>query len=152
MHYTLYRLAAHSILTTLDFQPIIDQIVGNLLQLEIFERCKAMNIEIYHMEIFYDHVHLIHEINPRIPIIDLQQNIKGGSSHFVNSQKCTAVRFAWNRGPMCFSLGPAPEITKTIKSLENHNNFHEHVTVQQEIAEIRKKYPDMVSVTTNEII
>jgi putative transposase len=146
MHYKLYRLAVHSILTTLDYQPLIDKITGNLIRLEIYERCKAMNIQIYHLEFATDHVHIIHELNPRIPITDLQQNLKGGTSHFVNSQKCTSIRFAWNKGPLCFSLGPGPEVQNAIIALNNHSEFHENISIQQEIAELRKAYPEIKSI------
>lgn len=140
MRYALNKSTIHSIIPTLDYSPVIDDTIGNLIRIYILEQCNNMNIEIYHLEVMPDHIHLIHQLNPRIRLCDIIQNIKGGSSHFVNSSKLSNIRFAWNPGPINFSLGSKKELESVIHSFENHQSYHQNHSIQEEIASWRERY------------
>ncbi len=143
MRYSITRITIHSILPTLDYEPVIDEVIANLIRHDINARMKSLNVDVYYFGIFPNHVHIIHTINPRMPVCDLIQNIKGGSSHFVNSQKYTNIRFAWNPGPICFSLGSENHIKSAVANMKNHDDYHKHKSLQEEIVEYRKLYPEI---------
>ncbi|PLW96501.1 MAG: hypothetical protein C0593_11300 [Marinilabiliales bacterium] len=147
MRYAHKNITIHSIIPTLDYRPLIDDITERLIRMYIFDQCINMNIDVYHLEFSPNHVHLIHQLNPRIPLCDTIQNIKGGSSHYVNASKLIPSKFAWNPGPIYFSLGNTSTVKEVIKTFENHRLFHQTFSLQEEIAALREKYPALTPIS-----
>lgn len=51
-----------------------------------------------------DHVHCLFGINPQKSITDIIKQIKGSSSHFINSNKLITEKFSWQRGFGAFGV------------------------------------------------
>jgi len=51
-----------------------------------------------------DHVHCLFGINPQKSITDIIKQIKGSSSHFINSNNLITEKFSWQRGFGAFGV------------------------------------------------
>ena len=50
-----------------------------------------------------DHIHILIGLRPKQSISDLMQDVKGGSSKWINDNKFTLGRFEWQEGYGAFS-------------------------------------------------
>ena len=70
-----------------------------------------------------DHIHLLFGFRPAQSISDLLQDIKGGSSRWINERKLVKGRFSWQEGYGAFSYAKSdlPHVINYIKNQENHH-------------------------------
>jgi putative transposase len=64
-----------------------------------------MDVFIYKVNGYFDHVHLVAAIPPKHAVATVVKNLKGSSSHFLNDRGLTADHFSWQRGYGALSLG-----------------------------------------------
>ena len=74
-----------------------------------------------------DHVHVFIGINPKQSISDLMQDIKGDSSKWINDNRLTMGRFAWQTGYGAFSYGHF-QIDNVVKYIHNQQEHHKKRT------------------------
>jgi putative transposase len=71
-----------------------------------------------------DHVHCLFGINPQISITDIIKQIKGSSSHFVNSNNLIPEKFIWQRGFGVFGVSHSAvdNVYRYIRDQKQHHN------------------------------
>jgi putative transposase len=86
-----------------------------------------------------DHLHLLARFPPTISISEMQQNIKGSSSGWVNREHKTDAHFGWQDGYAAFSVSPSkvPAVSRYIKNQEAH---HRRTTFKVELIKLLEKH------------
>jgi putative transposase len=78
-----------------------------------------------------DHLHLLFLLNPNYSLKDILKNIKGESSHWINSHDFIDSKFAWQKAYAAASVSDT-----MVKAVEHHikqqREFHKTVTYLEE--------------------
>lgn len=86
-----------------------------------------------------DHLHIFVGLRPTQSIADLMQDIKGGSSKWINDNKLTKSRFEWQEGCGAFSYG-ASQVPDVIAYIKNQEEHHRKRTFVEEYKEFLQKF------------
>ena len=86
-----------------------------------------------------DHVHVFIGLNPKQSISDLMQDIKGDSSKWINDNRLTMGRFAWQTGYGAFSYGHS-QIENVVKYIHNQQEHHQKRTFIDEYTTFLRKF------------
>ncbi|GAB3222445.1 IS200/IS605 family transposase [Spirosoma arcticum] len=70
-----------------------------------------------------DHVHILIGMRPTQSLSDLMQQLKQDSSKWINDNRLTRSRFAWQEGYGAFSYSKS-QLPVVIKYIENQENHH----------------------------
>jgi putative transposase len=75
---------------------------------------------------WFDHLHLIVAIPPKIAIADVVKPIKGASSHSINHSCDLPDQFAWQRGYGVLSLGESQRSAAEtyVRQQKHHHRTH----------------------------
>ena len=70
-----------------------------------------------------DHIHILIGLRPEQSISSIIQNVKTESSKWINSQKLTPSKFAWQEGYGAFSYSRShlPRVIRYIQQQEHHH-------------------------------
>jgi len=86
-----------------------------------------------------DHIHILIGFRTTQSLSDLVQDIKQMSSLWVNENKLTKQKFAWQEGYGAFSYGHS-QLSTTIKYIENQEEHHKKRTFLDEYKEFLKLF------------
>jgi putative transposase len=78
-----------------------------------------------------DHVHLLVGFRPTQSMADFMQDVKSGSSKWINDNKCCKGRFEWQPGYGAFSYAKS-QLPDVIRYIENQKAHHEKKTFLEE--------------------
>jgi putative transposase len=86
-----------------------------------------------------DHVHLFFGMRPTQSLSDLMQDIKGGSSKWINDNKLVNGKFQWQEGYGGFSYSRS-HIDRVAKYIRDQEIHHRKKTFLTEYKEFLKKF------------
>ena len=86
-----------------------------------------------------DHLHIFFGMRPTQSLSDLMQDIKGGSSQWVNDQKFTHRKFEWQQGYGAFSYCRS-EVKKVIAYIHNQELHHQKKSFLEEYRLLLKEF------------
>jgi len=86
-----------------------------------------------------DHIHILFGMKPSQSLSDLMQDIKGGSSKWINDQKLIQNKFTWQSGYGAFSYSLS-QIPNVIRYIENQEEHHRKKSFLEEYDDILKKF------------
>jgi putative transposase len=92
------RCWVHSIWGTLNREKLLNRTAAKRVSRYLDEYAENKGV---YMKINYvnaDHVHALVDLPTALSIEDLTQLLKGGSSHWINSNDIITGKFAWSRG------------------------------------------------------
>ena len=78
-----------------------------------------------------DHVHCLFGINPQKSITDIIKQIKGSSSHFVNSNNLIPEKFIWQRGFGVFGVSHSA-VDNVYHYIRNQKQHHQKRSFETE--------------------
>ena len=78
-----------------------------------------------------DHLHIVIGMRPTQSLSDLMQDIKGGSSKWINDNKLVAGKFQWHESYGAFSYGKS-QLPKLIAYVKNQEEHHKKKTFVEE--------------------
>ena len=78
-----------------------------------------------------DHIHILIGLHPEQAISSIIQNVKSESSKWINNQKLTAGKFAWQDGYGAFSYSKS-HLPKAIRYIQQQEQHHRKQTFLQE--------------------
>lgn len=78
-----------------------------------------------------DHVHCLFGINPQKSITEIIKQIKGSSSHFVNSNNLINEKFIWQRGFGVFGVSHSA-VDNVYYFIQNQKQHHQKQTFETE--------------------
>ena len=86
-----------------------------------------------------DHIHIFVGIHPTISIAKLIEQIKSGSSHWLNNKKYISGKFRWQDGYGAFTYSKS-HIDKVVKYILNQPEHHKKQSFKNEYLSFLKKY------------
>ena len=86
-----------------------------------------------------DHIHIFFGMRPTQSLSDLMQDIKGGSSEWINKKKIIQGRFSWQEGYGAFSYSKS-NVDNVIAYIKNQENHHRNKTFIEEYNEFLEKF------------
>ncbi|WP_343849235.1 IS200/IS605 family transposase [Algoriphagus jejuensis] len=87
----------------------------------IFHACQHKVLAINGMP---DHLHVLFGFRPTQSLSDLMQQVKASSSKWINEERLTPFKFAWQEGYGAFSYTKS-DVPKVIRYIENQKVHHE---------------------------
>ncbi len=86
-----------------------------------------------------DHLYMFIGLNPEQSISDIMRLVKGDSSEFINSEKCTTGKFQWQSGYGVFSNSHS-QIDAVVKYILNQKEHHKKRTFRDEYLSMLNDY------------
>ena len=86
-----------------------------------------------------DHLHVLIGLKPHQSLSDLVQDIKSGSSKWINEKKLTRTKFAWQEGYGAFSYSQS-HLLKVIDYINNQEKHHKSVSFTDEYKKFLKLF------------
>lgn len=86
-----------------------------------------------------DHTHLFVSIKPDVRISDLVRDVKAGSSKWVNENRKTVGRFAWQEGYGAFSYAKSQK-EAVIHYILNQPEYHRGKSFREEYLDFLNKF------------
>lgn len=86
-----------------------------------------------------DHVHILFGMRPNQSLSDLMQDIKSGSSKWINDKNLVKGRFSWQEGYGAFSYGKS-QLSNVINYIERQEERHKKQTFMEEYVELLKLF------------
>ena len=86
-----------------------------------------------------DHIHILFGMRPSQSISDLMQDVKGGSSKWINGKKFVRGKFAWQEGYGAFSYSKA-ELPGIINYIREQQSHHSKKPFIEEYIELLKEF------------
>lgn len=100
-----WRLYYHLVWATKNREHSIVPEIEDRLYAFIVKKAAEMDVHVYAINGWHDHVHLIATIPPKYAIADVIKRLKGPSAHEFNQPGEGNKHFIWQRGYGVFSLG-----------------------------------------------
>jgi putative transposase len=86
-----------------------------------------------------DHLHMLIGYRPTQSMSDLMQDVKSGSSRWINDNNYSNDRFEWQSGYGAFSYGKS-QLPDVIRYIENQKSHHRKQTFLQEYKLFLEKF------------
>ncbi len=86
-----------------------------------------------------DHIHVLFGLRPAQSLSELLQDIKGGSSKWINNKKLVKGRFSWQEGYGAFSYKRS-DLPAVINYINNQDSHHRKTTFREEYIELLKEF------------
>ena len=86
-----------------------------------------------------DHVHILLQLAPHVPVSKLLQHIKGSSSRWLQEQHILRDRFAWQRGYGAFSVSES-NIARVRLYIQRQEEHHKKESFASELIRLLRKH------------
>lgn len=86
-----------------------------------------------------DHIHILIGVRPHQSISDLMQDVKGGSSKWINEKKFLKGKFEWQQGYGAFSYSKS-HVKDVVHYIQNQEQHHQKKTFLQEYVEFLENF------------
>lgn len=86
-----------------------------------------------------DHIHLLVGIRPAQSISDLMQDVKGGSSKWINDNQLVPGRFEWQEGYGAFSYSKS-QLPTVMGYIQNQEVHHQKKTFHEEYLDFLQEF------------
>jgi REP element-mobilizing transposase RayT len=100
-----WRLYYHLIWATRDRAHLIEPKMESNLYGYLIHKASESGVYVYAVNGWYDHIHLVVSVPPKLAIAEVVKRLKGASAHHFNNSIQLDYEFAWQRGYGVFSLG-----------------------------------------------
>jgi putative transposase len=102
---------------------------------QVFEYMSGILARLKHKSIIVNgvssHVHILMGYNPTLSISDTVHDLKRGSSLFINEQRLTAGKFAWQEGFGGFTYSRS-QLNDVYDYIQNQQKHHEKYSFKEE--------------------
>ncbi len=135
--HTFYSLVYHFIWGTKNNLPLLTASVEDRLYPYIGFKCKELGYFLHAVNGTEDHVHMLVSLSPAILVADVAKNIKGSSSHYINTETDLGSVLYWQVGYGVVTLRES-EIGRVIDYILHQKNHHlrgDLLTTLEKIAE-----------------
>ena len=133
------RCWIHLIWGTLNREKLLNKEAAARLSRYLTEYADTKGV---YMKINYvnaDHVHALADLLTNLSIEELIQLLKGGSSHWVNTNNVVAGKFAWGRGYGAFSVSES-NVTQVAAYIAGQEEHHRVRTFAVELREFIERH------------
>jgi putative transposase len=140
MSHSLTKIWIHAVFGTKNCEPTIHQNLELKLYPHIQEHLeKDFECTVSAINGIPDHIHILFLLSPNFSVKDILKNIKGESSHWINQENLTKIKFAWQTGYGAFSVSES-NVEKVVKYIDNQKEHHKKKTFAVELEEFMKNH------------
>ena len=133
------KVYVHFVWSTKNRQPFLTKDIRYTVFNHIRENAKTKNIHIDFINGYTDHVHCLVSLNDDLSIGKIAQLIKGESSFWINKNKLTKTKFAWQ--DEYFAIGVCDDKIKIVRDyIRNQEKHHGKTTFANEYDKFVKRY------------
>ena len=133
------RVWIHLVFSTKNRERYLGYDIRNQVFQHISQNAEQKGIWIDSLNGYSDHVHCLISLNKNQSISEAAQLIKGESSFWINKNKYTQNKFAWQDDYWAVSVSET-HLQQTRNYIFNQEEHHQKKTFAQEIEEFRNKY------------
>ncbi len=101
--------------------------------------CQKNNHKMLQLNSMPDHIHIFLGMRPTQSLSSLVQNIKSGSSNWINDRKFCPASFAWQDGYGAFSYSKS-QVPDVIRYIQNQEIHHRKETFLDEYERMLKAF------------
>jgi putative transposase len=125
---SFWRLYYHLVWATKNREQLIRPEAESQLYAYVVAKAAEMDVYVYAINGWYDHVHLVVSIPPKHSVADVVRRLKGASAHYLNHAVHLDYHFAWQDTYGVLSLGERqrPVAEAYVAGQKDH---HENQTV-----------------------
>lgn len=135
-----YRnLYTHFVLSTLHRQPIIPEKNRPRIEKYITGIVNNHDSKLYAIYANPEHIHFLISRSPKISEEDLATIIAESSAKFINQNKLSIGKFAWQKSASAFSVSKS-DVDKVCKYILNQAEHHRKVSFEEEYNSFIKYY------------
>ena len=98
--------------------------------------CKEIGVRVHSIGGAEDHVHLLVQLPPVLPLAKVVLTIKSNSSHWARQKK---REFGWQEGYGAFSVS-ASNLPAVIRYIQNQEQHHRRINFEAEFLALLKKH------------
>lgn len=124
---SFWRLYYHLVWSTKNREPFIQPEVENRLYAYLVSKAAELDVYVYAINGWNDHLHLVTSIPPKHAVADVVKTLKGASAHDLNHVDKLDIHFAWQRGYGALTVGETQK-PKAIVYVENQKAHHQQQT------------------------
>lgn len=140
MSHSLIKIWIHGVFSTKDRIPLIKATFEKKLYAHITEHLENdFDCSTRIINGTADHVHILFLMSQNFAIQEIFKNIKGESSHWINSQNIIKDKFAWQVGYGAFSVSES-KVKSVEEYIRNQKEHHKKQTFADEYDVFMKKY------------
>jgi putative transposase len=125
----------HLLFSTKDEQPLITRAVEPVLSMHLKAQLSECRCPVKIISGVSDHVHLLLLLHPEMALTSVVKQIKGNSSHWINSHSLLPVKFAWQKGFNAFSISDK-DLNSVIRHINHQATYHQSTSYLQELDEL----------------
>lgn len=137
--HTYSKCLIHLIWSTKNREPVLEADTRKKLSEYLYQYSKDNNIYMYINYVNADHVHAFFDLPTSMSLQDVSKLYKGSSSHWINKNRLTPLKFCWARGYGGFSVSPS-NFTKVKSYILNQEKHHSKKSFAQELNDFLKAY------------
>jgi putative transposase len=118
-----WRLYYHLVWSTKNREPLIKEELEKRLFSYVVSKAAELDVFVYAINGYYDHLHLIVAIPPKHSVADVVKSLKGASSYYLNHECGLDDEFSWQRGYGALSLGERqrPQAEAYVRGQKEHH-------------------------------
>jgi putative transposase len=132
MSHSHTKIWIHAIFETKFRQPTLQEDFRQELYDFIRNELRGMNCSTRIINGTEDHIHILFQLNPQKNVADVIKNIKGLSSHWINSKDFLVGKFAWQGGYGAFSVSESA-VDKVYRYILNQKEHHQNMSYEEEV-------------------
>ena len=129
----------HAIWSINNREPLLKKEIRQQIFDHVLENAHNKGIYLDLINGYFDHVHCLISLRQDQNIATIMQLLKGESSFWINKQKLTNTKFAWQEEYIAVSIGHS-QIDIVRKYIQNQGEHHKKKTFQEEYEEFIEKY------------
>jgi putative transposase len=129
----------HFVWITKNREPLLEKQVRYKILDHIRDNAKEKDIHIDFINAYLEHVHCLVSLKSSQSIDKIIQLLKGESSHWINKNNLTPVKFEWQNEYFAVSVSES-SLDKVREYIKNQENHHKKKSFCQEYDEFIKKY------------
>ena len=139
MAQSLAKIVVHVVFGTKNREPMLSTTIRNDLYGYIVGILNSLNCVTLAVNGMEDHVHVLVGMSKTISLSKMMEEMKGGSSRWLNLRGETMKYFAWQAGYGAFSVSES-QISKVADYIEKQEEHHRKTTFQDELILLLKKH------------
>ena len=139
MPQSLVKIYVHTIFSTKNRQPLIDQEISNDLFSYLAGICNGLECFPIKIGGYRDHVHVLSLLSKKIAVMQFLEELKTSSSSWIKKQNEGYEKFYWQRGYGAFSVS-ASHVDVVSRYIESQPEHHRTITFQDEYRKILREH------------
>jgi REP element-mobilizing transposase RayT len=139
MPQSLAHVLIHTIFSTKNRQPFIDDNIAPELYDYLGGTCHKLGCTPLKVGGYNDHIHILCGLSRTIAIMDLMEEVKKRSSKWIKGKSEQYNGFYWQDGYAVFSVNPT-QAPAVIRYIETQREHHSQMSFQDECRGFFRKY------------